>query len=462
MTNANVNLTGVSATAGIGGIIPVVGTLGVQVTASVGDIGVKISSKPLPVHHNVVWFRVNGGDWNNDPNADPSKNIGGYDMSLTDGKSHIPFGSVAAGSLVANFGQSPFTFDVPMADGLGGYNFTAGWPSIHSATGSDWTTFDPSTIENPGAGITDGNTFDGNLGFNTESFTGGLTAFLVDATDHGFYYWEWSWTRGTFFTNNLCMGPFVVGGQGEYSFFIESAMFGPLQNAGGARYHGEIPLAETFTGKIDDDTLTIKDTGGFSSIGIGSYVFGAGVALHTIITAGSGLVWTVSPSNQHVHNEDMTSSEFPSTIFVNGVAQDIAFDAMGSDVYSCAVILVATPNFKRWPKPYEEEEWTRRRLPYTPAVTIRKGNPLGMTGLDVVAILEPEPNQNVTLRYSNDGGASWSNGIQRSAGQIGEYFTDIQWRRLGMARNRIFELSWSGPTAQALTGAMIQYEVAET
>lgn len=74
----------------------------------------------------------------------------------------------------------------------------------------------------------------------------------------------------------------------------------------------------------------------------------------------------------------------------------------------------------------------------------------------------PPDLRDVTLRWSDDGGASWSNGLLQSLGNIGEYNTSVQYRRLGMSRNRVFEVSWSGSQAEALQGVTIHFEIAKT
>jgi hypothetical protein len=62
----------------------------------------------------------------------------------------------------------------------------------------------------------------------------------------------------------------------------------------------------------------------------------------------------------------------------------------------------------------------------------------------------------VVLRYSNDGGFTWSNDLWASSGKIGEYATRVIWRRLGRSRNRVFEVSGSDPVAElCLTGAYL-------
>jgi hypothetical protein len=62
----------------------------------------------------------------------------------------------------------------------------------------------------------------------------------------------------------------------------------------------------------------------------------------------------------------------------------------------------------------------------------------------------------VFLRWSDTRGKSWGNAISVSLGMEGEYLTSLQFQRLGMARDRVFELSWSAPVKTALLGAWIQ------
>lgn len=64
----------------------------------------------------------------------------------------------------------------------------------------------------------------------------------------------------------------------------------------------------------------------------------------------------------------------------------------------------------------------------------------------------------VSLRWSNNKGATYGNRIEQSLGAGGEYGKNVQWSRLGLARDRVFELSWSAPTATALNGAFIDVE----
>lgn len=60
------------------------------------------------------------------------------------------------------------------------------------------------------------------------------------------------------------------------------------------------------------------------------------------------------------------------------------------------------------------------------------------------------------LRWSDTRGASWSNAIKEDLGAEGNYLRSVQFQRLGMARDRVFEVSWSSDVKTALNGAFIE------
>jgi hypothetical protein len=57
------------------------------------------------------------------------------------------------------------------------------------------------------------------------------------------------------------------------------------------------------------------------------------------------------------------------------------------------------------------------------------------------------------LRWSNDGGRTWSNWAKRAVGKIGEYRARAEWKNLGIARDRVYELRMSDPIPRILAGA---------
>lgn len=66
----------------------------------------------------------------------------------------------------------------------------------------------------------------------------------------------------------------------------------------------------------------------------------------------------------------------------------------------------------------------------------------------------------LTLDWSDDRGATWSTPVTVGMGLAGAANTSLQIRRLGMARDRVFRLSWSAPVATALLGAWVETKVA--
>jgi hypothetical protein len=74
------------------------------------------------------------------------------------------------------------------------------------------------------------------------------------------------------------------------------------------------------------------------------------------------------------------------------------------------------------------------------------------TGLNLGQGSDPQ----VMLRWSDDGGHTWSNEHWVSIGKIGEYYRRAIWRRLGMTmklRDRVYEVSGTDPVKIAIMGA---------
>jgi hypothetical protein len=75
---------------------------------------------------------------------------------------------------------------------------------------------------------------------------------------------------------------------------------------------------------------------------------------------------------------------------------------------------------------------------------------------DQEAIATQGANPQVMLRFSDDGGHTWSNEHWASMGKIGEYYKRVIWRRLGMTtklRDRVYEVSGTDPVKIAIMGA---------
>ena len=62
-------------------------------------------------------------------------------------------------------------------------------------------------------------------------------------------------------------------------------------------------------------------------------------------------------------------------------------------------------------------------------------------------------NPQAMLRWSNDGGSTWSNEYWTSIGRMGKYANRAIWRRLGTARDRVFEVSITDPVKAVIVSA---------
>jgi len=85
-------------------------------------------------------------------------------------------------------------------------------------------------------------------------------------------------------------------------------------------------------------------------------------------------------------------------------------------------------------------------------ITGAGGKLLIETGIRTATAIDPQ----VMLRWSDDGGHTWSNEHWRSMGKTGEWGRRVIWRRLGMTlklRDRVYEVSGTDPIKIAIMGA---------
>lgn len=65
----------------------------------------------------------------------------------------------------------------------------------------------------------------------------------------------------------------------------------------------------------------------------------------------------------------------------------------------------------------------------------------------------------VKLRWSDDRGVTWGEDILQTTGTYGEFSTRPNWRGVGQAMDRVYEVEFSGAGPQALNGAWVEGEV---
>jgi hypothetical protein len=73
--------------------------------------------------------------------------------------------------------------------------------------------------------------------------------------------------------------------------------------------------------------------------------------------------------------------------------------------------------------------------------------------------IETDEDPKITLRYSDTGGADFSGAIVQTMGRTGEYLTSIKFGPpLGMARNRVYEVTWDAPMNTAINRAWSDHD----
>lgn len=89
---------------------------------------------------------------------------------------------------------------------------------------------------------------------------------------------------------------------------------------------------------------------------------------------------------------------------------------------------------------------------------------LGVAGLAIAGqnnLLTLGSNPQAMLRWSNDGGSTWSKEYWVSIGLQGAYKNRAIWRRLGMARDRIFEVVVTDPIKAVIVAANLKAEAGD-
>ena len=102
-------------------------------------------------------------------------------------------------------------------------------------------------------------------------------------------------------------------------------------------------------------------------------------------------------------------------------------------------------------------------LPGENLVTFAYSGP-DINGADIVTEQVPATpgyDPQAMLRWSSDGGSTWSSEHWTSIGKMGQYSNRAIWRRLGFGRDRIFEVSISAPVKAVIISANLKATVGD-
>lgn len=108
---------------------------------------------------------------------------------------------------------------------------------------------------------------------------------------------------------------------------------------------------------------------------------------------------------------------------------------------------------RRCPQTQKENKWVYfKQLEFVPETGLATETPIyEADGLTI------RPAQ-IMLRWSNDGGKTWSNTYYLSLGLVGEYEIRVIKRMLGRARKRVWDVSWTDPYPYRFNDAFVEAE----
>lgn len=89
-------------------------------------------------------------------------------------------------------------------------------------------------------------------------------------------------------------------------------------------------------------------------------------------------------------------------------------------------------------------------------------NQEGLTMSNFICQTIPQNNNDtfVSIQYSDDGGISWGNPVVQSAGGVGQYLTNVQFRNLGQARTRVYRVRTDNP--RPLSGIYTGFKISNS
>lgn len=302
-----------------------------------------------------VWARVNGGDWNADPTANPATDTGYYHTTLYDGAPMFATNQIGSTNdiVTMNYGASAFAFGVPSG-------FTAGWPD-----GTGHATINPA--DEVGATISGGN----------------LT--IRQTVPH-----VYAAARST--SSNL------PGGK----FYFEGTLTHADSNVSGSSI-GVLPGFFSLT------------TGGVRCFyGMPGGVFAGG----SLLGSQGAAAW---------HDGDVISMAF----VLEGAAVPLTGVSGAGHAGTVGVSVVNHPLME-------------------------------MTGLYGTELSKSVGNNNMSLRWSDDGGNTWSSPLVQSMGDTGQTNISVIFQQLGYSRDRVFEISWAADGRTALSGVFVNAKKAES
>lgn len=181
-----------------------------------------------------------------------------------------------------------------------------------------------------------------------------------------------------------------------------------------------------------------------------------GHSFYVLIFPTANTTWVYDVSTQAWHeragfvNGEFTRHRSNCQVFFNN--EVLVGDYQNANVYAFDLNNFSdNNNAQKWLRSWRALPTTQNNLKRTAQHSLQLDLETGV-GLNLGQGSDPQ----VMLRWSDDGGHTWSNEHWVSIGKIGEFYRRAIWRRLGMTmklRDRVYELSGTDPVKIAIIGA---------
>jgi hypothetical protein len=181
-----------------------------------------------------------------------------------------------------------------------------------------------------------------------------------------------------------------------------------------------------------------------------------GHAFYVLVFPSANTTWVYDVSTQAWHERaGFTNGSFTrhrSNCQMSFNNEIIVGDFESGNIYSFDLDVYAdNGQIQKWLRTWRALPTRQNNLKRTAQHSLQLDCESGV-GLNLGQGSDPE----VMLRWSDDGGHTWSNEHWATIGKIGQFYRRVFWRRLGMTlklRDRVYELSMTDPVKIAIVGA---------
>ena len=200
------------------------------------------------------------------------------------------------------------------------------------------------------------------------------------------------------------------------------------------------------TNEVEDALASIGDLSG-------AYAFvyqDAGQTFYCLQIPGAQTTWCWDASTRKWHERaeylDSSLTPWRVTAHMYAFGTHVVIDADGKlyELDPFEYTYAGNPLYREWTTPHAAVP-DRKRVMFD---SLRLDITMGNTSSGISPQIE--------LRYSNDGGETWSAWMPRSTGKIGEFGKPVKWDRLGQGRDRVWQIRSTDDAKVSIIGMAVK------